>query len=78
MALSAAARSIPIRKRVVILGGGFGGINAVMELGKLPRRIEMNKLLRDRRPLLGQDSDSTRVLLEVFLEWTKCRCNKCN
>jgi NADH dehydrogenase len=56
MALSAAARSIPIRKRVVILGGGFGGINAVMELGKLP----VDVTLVDRRnhylfqPLLYQ------------------------
>ncbi|WP_260736613.1 NAD(P)/FAD-dependent oxidoreductase [Tunturiibacter lichenicola] len=56
MAASAVARSAPARKRVVILGGGFGGINAVMVLGKLP----VDVTLVDRRnhhlfqPLLYQ------------------------
>ncbi|WP_433970060.1 NAD(P)/FAD-dependent oxidoreductase [Tunturiibacter gelidiferens] len=56
MALSAAARSVPERKRVVILGGGFGGVNAVTALGKLP----VDVTLVDRRnyhlfqPLLYQ------------------------
>ncbi len=56
MAASAVTRSAPARKRVVILGGGFGGINAVMALGKLP----VDVTLVDRRnhhlfqPLLYQ------------------------
>jgi NADH dehydrogenase len=56
MAVSAAAGSGPVRKRVVILGGGFGGINAVTALGKLP----VDVTLVDRRnhflfqPLLYQ------------------------
>jgi NADH:ubiquinone reductase (H+-translocating) len=56
MAVSAAAGRGPVRKRVVILGGGFGGINAVTELGKLP----VDVTLVDRRnhylfqPLLYQ------------------------
>jgi NADH:ubiquinone reductase (H+-translocating) len=56
MATSAVAGSAPVRKRVVILGGGFGGINAVMALGKLP----VDVTLVDRRnyhlfqPLLYQ------------------------
>ncbi len=56
MAASAVAGSAPARKRVVILGGGFGGINAVMVLGKLP----VDVTLVDRRnhhlfqPLLYQ------------------------
>jgi NADH:ubiquinone reductase (H+-translocating) len=56
MAASAVARSASARKRVVILGGGFGGINAVMALGKLP----VDVTLVDRRnyhlfqPLLYQ------------------------
>src|SRR5580698_10600205 len=56
MAASAVAGSAPVRKRVVILGGGFGGINAVMTLGKLP----VDVTLVDRRnyhlfqPLLYQ------------------------
>ena len=55
MAVSAAG-SEPVRKRVVILGGGFGGINAVTALGKLP----VDVTLVDRRnhylfqPLLYQ------------------------
>jgi NADH dehydrogenase len=46
----------PVRKRVVILGGGFGGVNAVTALGKLP----VDVTLVDRRnyhlfqPLLYQ------------------------
>jgi NADH:ubiquinone reductase (H+-translocating) len=56
MAVSAAAGSGPVRKRVVILGGGFGGVNAVTALGKLP----VDVTLVDRRnyhlfqPLLYQ------------------------
>src|SRR5258708_21745165 len=56
MAVSTATGSGPVRKRVVILGGGFGGINAVMALGKLP----VDVTLVDRRnyhlfqPLLYQ------------------------
>jgi NADH:ubiquinone reductase (H+-translocating) len=56
MAASPVAGSAPVRKRVVILGGGFGGINAVMALGKLP----VDVTLVDRRnyhlfqPLLYQ------------------------
>src|ERR1700735_4104449 len=56
MAVSAATGSGPVRKRVVILGGGFGGINAVTALGKLP----VDVTLVDRRnhylfqPLLYQ------------------------
>jgi NADH dehydrogenase len=56
MAVSAAAASGPVRKRVVILGGGFGGVNAVTALGKLP----VDVTLVDRRnyhlfqPLLYQ------------------------
>jgi len=41
MAGATAARSDKVRKRVVILGGGFGGINAAMELAKLPVDITM-------------------------------------
>jgi NADH dehydrogenase len=41
MAEATAARSEKVRKRVVILGGGFGGINAAMELAKLPVDITM-------------------------------------
>jgi NADH dehydrogenase len=53
---AAAAASGPVRKRVVILGGGFGGVNAVTALGKLP----VDVTLVDRRnyhlfqPLLYQ------------------------
>jgi len=36
MAEAAAIRGVAGRKRVVILGGGFGGINAAMDLAKLP------------------------------------------
>src|ERR1700760_3628637 len=36
MAEATAARSVAERKRVVILGGGFGGINAALNLAKLP------------------------------------------
>jgi NADH dehydrogenase len=36
MAETATARSGEMRKRVVILGGGFAGINAAMSLAKLP------------------------------------------
>jgi len=36
MAEAAAARNVGRRTRVVILGGGFAGINAAMELAKLP------------------------------------------
>jgi NADH dehydrogenase len=56
MAVSAATGSGSVRKRVVILGGGFGGINAVTALGKLP----VDVTLVDRRnyhlfqPLLYQ------------------------
>jgi len=56
MAASAGARSGPVRKRVVIIGGGFGGVNAVTALGKLP----VDVTLVDRRnyylfqPLLYQ------------------------
>jgi NADH dehydrogenase len=56
MAASAVARSAPTRKRVVIIGGGFGGINAVLALAKLP----VDVTLVDRRnyhlfqPLLYQ------------------------
>src|SRR3984885_5830472 len=56
MVAAAAAGSGPVRKRVVILGGGFGGINAVTGLGKLP----VDVTLVDRRnyylfqPLLYQ------------------------
>jgi NADH dehydrogenase len=41
MTETTAARSDKVRKRVVILGGGFGGINAAMELAKLPVDITM-------------------------------------
>jgi NADH dehydrogenase len=41
MADVTAARSDKVRKRVVILGGGFGGINAAMELAKLPVDVTM-------------------------------------
>lgn len=50
------ANDVGVRKRVVILGGGFGGINAAMRLGKLP----VDVTLVDRRnhhtfqPLLYQ------------------------
>jgi len=56
MAASAVARSTRGRKRIVIIGGGFGGINAVMALAKLP----VDVTLVDRRnyhlfqPLLYQ------------------------
>ncbi|MBB5342373.1 NAD(P)/FAD-dependent oxidoreductase [Tunturibacter empetritectus] len=56
MAVSAATGSGPARKRVVIVGGGFGGVNAVTALGKLP----VDVTLVDRRnyhlfqPLLYQ------------------------
>ena len=56
MAVSEAAGNGPVRKRVVILGGGFGGVNAVTALGKLP----VDVTLVDRRnyhlfqPLLYQ------------------------
>jgi NADH dehydrogenase len=56
MAVAAATGSGPVRKRVVILGGGFGGINAVTGLGKL----SVDVTLVDRRnyylfqPLLYQ------------------------
>jgi NADH:ubiquinone reductase (H+-translocating) len=56
MAVATAVGSGPVRKRVVILGGGFGGINAVTGLGKLP----VDVTLVDRRnhylfqPLLYQ------------------------
>jgi NADH dehydrogenase len=56
MVAAAAAGSGPVQKRVVILGGGFGGINAVTGLGKLP----VDVTLVDRRnhylfqPLLYQ------------------------
>jgi NADH:ubiquinone reductase (H+-translocating) len=56
MAVSAATGNRSARKRVVILGGGFGGINAVTALGKLP----VDVTLVDRRnyhlfqPLLYQ------------------------
>jgi len=56
MAAAAATGSGPVRKRVVILGGGFGGVNAVTALGKLP----VDVTLVDRRnyylfqPLLYQ------------------------
>ncbi|NYF91040.1 NAD(P)/FAD-dependent oxidoreductase [Tunturiibacter empetritectus] len=56
MAVSTATGSGPVRKRVVILGGGFGGVNAVTALGKLP----VDVTLVDRRnyylfqPLLYQ------------------------
>jgi NADH dehydrogenase len=41
MAEAAAVRSVAGRKRVVILGGGFGGINAAMDLAKLPVDVTM-------------------------------------
>jgi NADH dehydrogenase len=41
MAKATAARSDEVRKRVVILGGGFGGVNAAMDLAKLPVDITM-------------------------------------
>jgi NADH:ubiquinone reductase (H+-translocating) len=41
MAEAAAARSAMRRKRVVILGGGFGGINAALDLAKLPVDVTM-------------------------------------
>jgi NADH dehydrogenase len=41
MAEAMAARSGAVRKRIVILGGGFGGINAAMELAKLPVDVTM-------------------------------------
>jgi NADH dehydrogenase len=41
MAEATAARSDKVRKRVVILGGGFGGINAAMDLAKLPVDVTM-------------------------------------
>jgi NADH dehydrogenase len=56
MAVSAATGSGTVRKRVVIVGGGFGGVNAVTALGKLP----VDVTLVDRRnyhlfqPLLYQ------------------------
>ncbi len=56
MAQTGAPGSVGVRKRVVILGGGFGGINAAMRLGDLP----VDVTLVDRRnhhtfqPLLYQ------------------------
>src|SRR6201996_1377114 len=56
MAAATAVGSGPVRKRGVVLGGGFGGINAVTGLGKLP----VDVTLVDRRnyylfqPLLYQ------------------------
>ena len=41
MAEAATARSGTERKRVVILGGGFGGINAALNLAKLPVDVTM-------------------------------------
>jgi NADH dehydrogenase len=41
MAETTAARSGKERKRVVILGGGFGGINAALNLAKLPVDVTM-------------------------------------
>src|SRR3984885_4414205 len=41
MTETAAARSDRVRKRVVILGGGFGGINAAQDLAKLPVDVTM-------------------------------------
>src|SRR5271168_2042632 len=41
MAEAATARSGTVRKRVVILGGGFGGINAVTGLAHLPVDVTM-------------------------------------
>ncbi len=41
MAEALVARSGAVRKRVVIVGGGFAGINAAMELAKLPVNITM-------------------------------------
>src|SRR5271154_3119257 len=41
MAEAATARSGGERKRVVILGGGFGGINAALNLAKLPVDVTM-------------------------------------
>src|SRR3984885_2120784 len=41
MAEATAARSDKVRKRIVILGGGFGGINAAMEMAKLPVDITL-------------------------------------
>src|ERR1700738_879858 len=41
MAETTAARSGAVRKRVVILGGGFGGINAGMGVAKLPVDVTM-------------------------------------
>jgi NADH dehydrogenase len=41
MAETVLARSGAVRKRVVILGGGFGGINAAMNLAKLPVDVTM-------------------------------------
>jgi NADH:ubiquinone reductase (H+-translocating) len=44
------------RKRVVVIGGGFGGINAALELGKLPLDITMvdRKNHHTFQPLLYQ------------------------
>jgi len=56
MAIAASALSGRVRKRVVILGGGFGGLHAAMGLAKLPVEVT----LVDRRnhhtfqPLLYQ------------------------
>lgn len=56
MAEAAEAKSVRVRKRIVILGGGFGGLNAAMGLAKLP----VDVTLVDRRnhytfqPLLYQ------------------------
>jgi NADH:ubiquinone reductase (H+-translocating) len=41
MAEAAVGRSGKVRKRVVIVGGGFGGINAAMDLAKLPVDVTM-------------------------------------
>jgi len=54
--MAQASENVGVRKRVVILGGGFGGINAAMRLGNLP----VDVTLVDRRnhhtfqPLLYQ------------------------
>jgi len=54
--MAQASENVGVRKRVVILGGGFGGINAAMRLGDLP----VDVTLVDRRnhhtfqPLLYQ------------------------
>src|SRR5277367_2028994 len=56
MAEAATARSRAERKRVVILGGGFGGINAALNLAKLPVDVTMvdRKNYHTFQPLLYQ------------------------